>query len=268
MRLFKDATKKLNIEAVVALGCFDGVHKAHAHVIGEAVRISQKKGVLSAVWCFSEPPRNFYSSKRVPLVCEPSEKARLIRTLGVDVMIEPDFTREIAGVTAREFIEKYLVGNLGAVHLVCGRNYTFGAKAEGNAECLEKLCREFGIGLSVVEDIMLDGVKISSTLVREAVKSGQCAYAARLLGRNFSLCFNIDTKNTDILDQGNRALSIDEKYLSLPRGEYEAVLHFGGRKRKANACIKEGKNGKELFILGDNANAFGRVRVEFCKKIK
>ena len=65
MKIIRDPAEKLNIKAVVALGCFDGVHIAHACVIGEAARIARERGLVSAVWSFREPPKNAFSKEKV-----------------------------------------------------------------------------------------------------------------------------------------------------------------------------------------------------------
>jgi len=194
MRTIKDPYTKLNTETVVALGCFDGVHIAHARVIGEAVRIARERGCAAAVWCFSEPPKNFYLKEPVPLICNGEEKARLIRTLGADILITPDFDRDISALTPEVFVKKLLCECAGAVHLVCGKNYTFGAGGHGDVSLMRRICEESSVGLSVIDDVTLDGACVSSSLVREAVQSGQCVYASKLLGRGFSVIFDsVDT---------------------------------------------------------------------------
>ncbi len=263
MKIIRDSAQKLNKKAVVALGCFDGVHIAHARVIGEAVRIARERELASVVWSFREPPKNSFSKEKVPLICDSTEKARLIQALGADVLTEPDFTAEIAGISARDFVEKLLVDCAGAVHLVCGRSYTFGAFAKGNVDVLGELCREFGLGLSIVDDVTADGVPVSSTLVRDAVAEGRCMYASSLLGRSFALCFDGAGGGFDISGDGGTAFKINEKYLCAPEGEYGVTVYFDGHKKECVAFVREGKEGREL-ILNTHIDTSSRVRVEFC----
>ena len=262
MKIIRDPAEKLNIKAVVALGCFDGVHIAHACVIGEAVRIARERGLVSAVWSFREPPKNAFSKEKVPLICDSTEKARLIQALGADILTEPYFTPEIAGMSARDFVKKLLVDCSGAVHLVCGRSYTFGAYAKGNADTLGELCREFGLGLSIVDAVKLDGVCVSSSLVRDAVTEGQCVYASSLLGRNFAMCFD-GADNESMHNIDGTAFRINEKYLCVPAGEYGVTVHFDGHKRECAAYVRESGEGRVL-LLNTHIDTTPRVRVEFC----
>ena len=211
MKIYRDPYTKLNIPTVVALGCFDGVHAAHAAVIREAVRIARERGITPALWCFSEPPKNAYLASPVPLICNERDKAGYIESLGIEIMVTPDFTPSISSVTARDFIRVLLCEYAGAVCLVCGRNYTFGSGGKGDTRMLESLCDEMGISLCVLDDVLSDGEKVSSTLIREAIGEGKCTLAARLLGRTFS----VSAKRTD-----NGVYTVPKKYLAPTDGRY------------------------------------------------
>ncbi len=258
----KDPTVKLNTRTVVALGCFDGVHLGHAKVIGEAVRIARELGCSSAVWCFSEPPKNAYLKDPVKLICDPVQKSAHIRKLGADILIEPDFTREISRITARDFAEKLLFECAGAVCLVCGRNYSFGAGGLGNTELLGEICRELCIELSVVDDVMLDGVNVSSTLVRDAVSNGQCIYASKLLGRRFAMGFEHRDDGMPYA-VGKTCFKADSRYLCPCAGEYEAEVSCSGNKKRCAARVSDGLDGREI-TLDIEVPYGGRVTVEFC----
>ena len=239
MRISTDPYVKQNTPAVVALGCFDGVHAAHAAVIRRAVSRARELGVSAAVWCFSEPPKNAYLSTPVPLISTPEEKARQIRRLGVDLLITPDFTPEIAALSPEQFVRELLCECASAVHLVCGKNYSFGAGGRGDTVLLRELCRPLGIEVTVIEDVRVDGVAVSSTLVREAVSAGQCEYAARLLGRDFCISA-VRGKDGGYL--------VPSKYLCVPEGEYVAELLVGVKKRQTTARFASGEGGMRVSV--------------------
>ncbi|MBQ2863442.1 MAG: hypothetical protein IJE84_04630 [Clostridia bacterium] len=239
MRICRDPYIKQNGPAVIALGCFDGVHTAHAAVIRRAVSRARELGVSAAVWCFSEPPKNAYLSTPVPLVTTFEEKARQIRRLGVDLLITPFFTPEIAALTPEQFVRELLCECAGAVHLVCGKNYSFGAGGRGDIALLSELCQPLGIEVTVIEDVRVDGVAVSSTLVREAVSAGQCEYAARLLGRDFCISA-VRGKDGGYL--------VPSKYLCVPEGEYAAELLVGVRKRQTAARFTSGEGGMRVRV--------------------
>lgn len=252
MKIYRDAYEKLNTRTVVALGCFDGVHIAHARVINEAVDIAGKCGAQAAVWCFAEPPKNAFLHAPVPLITGTEEKISLIKELGADILVMPDFTPRIAAVGAREFVTDILCSCAGAVHLVTGRNYSFGRGGEGNSAMLGELCRELGIGYTVVDDVSVDGIGVSSSEIRRAVSEGRLEYAARLLGRDFSLVF----------EKKNGRYTARPKHLVPPDGEYRVRLCFDGEMR--NAAVHIYRSGRECLLKLEEDTAHSRLRVEFC----
>ena len=247
MQVYRDPYTKLNTPTVIALGCFDGVHTAHAAVIREAVGIARELGALACVWCFAEPPRNTFAKTPVPLITSLGEKTALIAALGAEILVCPDFTREIARVSARDFVCGILSECAGAVHLVSGRNYSFGSGGEGDSAMLAALCEELGIGYTAVSDVSVDGVGVSSTEIRRAAAEGRCAAASRLLGRAFSVEFTL----TD-----GRYVS-DASRLAPADGEY--LARIGGTPVRVRITRADSIPVLEL----DTAVSEPRLRVEF-----
>lgn len=173
--------------SVVALGCFDGVHIGHTRVIELARRIADERALPLTVWSFEEPPKNYFSKEPVPLLTKIQEKRSLMRQLSVDRFFSIRFNEKIASMSAEDFFFEILLKKIGAVHIVCGFNFNFGAKGAGNTALLEKLCAEKGIGLSIVEPVTLDGINVSSTAIRRAIADGDTELASRLLGRPYWL---------------------------------------------------------------------------------
>ncbi len=250
MITYKDPYTRLDTPTVIALGCFDGVHAAHAHVISEAVRIAREKDIRACVWCFSEPPKNMFLPVAVPLICDMEEKSRLIRRLGTDILVCPDFTPEIGAVEAERFVREILCGCGGARHLVCGKNYSFGAGGKGDVALLRDLCSEMGIGLSVVDDVTVDGVRVSSSLIREAAAAGHCTYASRLLGRDMSvLCESKD----------NGELFVSSKYLCPPEGVYEIKLTDKAASHSVQAELVSAKGGMRVILPTETEKSVVRL---------
>lgn len=172
---------------VVALGCFDGVHIGHTRVIALAKKIADERSLPLTVWSFEEPPKNYFLPDSVPLLTDTSEKRALMRKLAVDRFFCVQFDEKIASMPAEKFFFDILLKKIGAVHIVCGFNFNFGAKGAGNTALLEKLCAENGIGLSVLEPVTLDGVSVSSSAIRKAIADGDMTLAKSLLGRPYAL---------------------------------------------------------------------------------
>lgn len=173
---------------VVALGCFDGVHKGHARVLGIARKKADELGLPLCVFAFSEPPRNFFSPVSVPLLTLREEKLELFESLGVDVAVCVPFDESILSMCAEDFVNNILIGNMKAAHIVCGYNYTFGKNAAGNPELIKDICVKKSIGVTVTPDFTVNGCSVSSSLVRNVIADGDMETAALLLGRPYSIC--------------------------------------------------------------------------------
>ena len=256
MKLVRDAYEKLNKKTTVALGCFDGVHIAHARVISEAVETARKNGTSALVWCFAEPPKNAFLTTPVPLITGFEEKARHIEALGADILVCPDFTREIAAVGAREFVREILCSASGAVHLVSGRNYSFGRGGEGNSALLGEICAELGVGYTVVEDISVGGIGVSSTEIRRAVSEGKLEYASLFLGRSFSLSLRRD-------ESGENVFSVDKNHLTPPAREYRCLVRFDSSAEEVTALLSINQDKTTVTLNPMPNNTPERFTLEF-----
>lgn len=180
-----------NTPCVVALGCFDGVHMGHRAVIEESVRIAKNLGLASAVWTFSEPPKNFFSPGSVQVLTGKAEKCRRISELGVDILFCIDFNAEIAALSPEEFFSEIVIKRLNAKHIVCGFNYTFGAKGAGNTELLSDFCKAYGLELTALAPITSGGISVSSSLIRSLITSGEMEKAREYLGYPYTIVSNV-----------------------------------------------------------------------------
>ena len=178
--------------AVVAtLGTFDGVHVGHQAVLGRTVMEARRRAVPSAVVTCARHPAEVLRPERAPLLLtDLDQRVDLIAACGLDTAYLVDFDEEIAGWSAEKFLEDVLVGQLGAVALVVGPDAHFGTRREGNLEFL----RTAGPGLGL-EVVLVDEARempftlepISSTAIRRALRGGDVAQAARMLGRLYAV---------------------------------------------------------------------------------
>lgn len=175
----------------IAIGHFDGVHRGHQNVIRQAVETARDRGMLSAVMTFSPHPKEVlghgdqYFSCLTPL----DKKKELFAELGVDLVYVMRFDLIFAAVTPAEFVSGVL-RPLGVSHAVVGFDFTFGNKGAGNATTLLELCGQ-EIGVSVVEPLYENGIKVSSTYTRESLERGDLAMANLLLGRPYEVTGNV-----------------------------------------------------------------------------
>ena len=175
--------------AAVALGNFDGVHRGHAAVIGEAVAAAQRLDVPSGVISFEPHPRRYFQPDCDPFrLTTVAQQARALEALGVERLYLLPFDAEMAGMTDAAFAERVLADGLGVRHAAVGFDFTFGKGRSGSPEALRAYGERLGFTVSVVDRLDdADGLKLSSSAVREALKAGDMARAAAILGRPFAI---------------------------------------------------------------------------------
>lgn len=175
--------------AVVAIGNFDGVHRGHQVLIGEAHRHAAERAAPLAVMVFEPTPRDFFQPGGEPFRLTPFHaKARLISALGVDVMYALPFNAELAHLGAQDFVFEILLKGLGAGCVAVGSDFRFGRGRGGDATFLSYMGEMEGFCAVIVDTVPFGtGEKISSTAIRTALKEGRPEDAAELLGRPFAV---------------------------------------------------------------------------------
>ena len=153
--------------AVLAMGNFDGLHKGHAALIGEASRLAHARGALTAVLTFEPHPRNVFIPGCEPFRLTPFRvKEREIARLGVDLLFIQHFDADFARQSAESFIDEVMVDAIGMVHIVVGHDCTFGNKRRGTPEMLRERGAASGFDVSVIEPVRDDAAVYSSTHIR------------------------------------------------------------------------------------------------------
>jgi riboflavin kinase/FMN adenylyltransferase len=182
--------------SVVAIGNFDGVHRGHQAVIGEAKKIAAKIGAPSAVLTFEPHPRSFFRPDDPPFRLTPMRlKAHAIEALGVDLLFVVRFDAEFASFSAERFVAQVLgKAGLAARHVVTGYDFVFGKGRSGNAVLLERLAREHGYAYTAVSPVAAESGEIySSTQIRAYLQKGKPKQAAHLLGRPWEIEGRVET---------------------------------------------------------------------------
>ncbi|PZX01289.1 riboflavin kinase/FMN adenylyltransferase [Psychrobacillus insolitus] len=168
-------------EVAMALGYFDGVHLGHQKVVEAAKQQALKNHLSLAVLSFFPHPKSVLIPNFDVSYLEPIEqKIEKLESLGVDLFYVVEFTKELAKVGADEFIQQYVTG-LHAKEIICGFDYTYGAKASGNAETLKQYALQ-QTGVTIVEELKWQGQKISSTLIRKLLNECKLQEIRSLLG--------------------------------------------------------------------------------------
>lgn len=166
----------------MALGFFDGVHLGHAALMEKTVQRAAENGLRSAVLSFDVHPDMLVFGKDVSLINSAEEKKAYIRTrFGIKDVVFLRFTEDLMKMSWDSFLRQ-LVSRFNIGHLVCGHDFSFGYRGEGNAEKLKEYCKAEGIGCDVIPPVYENDKIISSTLIREYIRNGSISKANRLLG--------------------------------------------------------------------------------------
>ena len=233
MKTFKSAAFCSEQPTVCALGCFDGVHIGHSRLILEAGKIAASLSALSAVWSFAEPPRNYFSTERVPLITTSEEKRKQMQKLGVDIFVSVPPDKEVLSLSAEDFFCEILIKRMNVRHIVCGYNYRFGSGGKGDTSLLKTLCEAHKIGLSVIPEVKIGEMTVSSSEIRKALSDGRISDATAMLGRPYALSAHVSDGQHLGRQLGfptvNQILS---PYKLLPRhGVYVSRIHFDRKQR-------------------------------------
>jgi riboflavin kinase/FMN adenylyltransferase len=173
---------------IVALGNFDGFHRGHQEVVARAVARARAEGRPVLVATFDPHPVRFFRPEVPPFrLTTLDQRERLFAAAGADAMLVFRFDAELAGVTAEQFVADRLHRRIGAAGVVTGHDFTFGRGRAGNRAVLERLGAEAGISVDAVAPVLDEGQPVSSSRIRDALRAGDCATAARLLTRPFAI---------------------------------------------------------------------------------
>lgn len=175
---------RADVDSAVTIGFFDGVHRGHQSVIRRLVAAAGERDLRAAAVTFDRHPREILTPDDVPgLLTTTERKARLVEELGVELLVVMPFDAEVASWPPERFVDDVLVGGLGARHATVGSNFTFGHRAAGNVEVLTDLGRSRGLSVEGVTLLEVDGRRVSSTSIREALGSGDLDWPRMALGR-------------------------------------------------------------------------------------
>ena len=167
-----------NTKTVVALGKFDGLHIAHRALIKQCVQISQNKGFDCCVYFITGASRTLCNSEYTQV---------LLKKMGVSKMCEDVMTPEYMSMMPAQFVSDILFKKLNCAHVVVGYNYRFGKNRAGDVNTLKEECAKFGICVTVIKQVCMEiagkQVEVSSTNIKECMKSGNISDANKMLGR-------------------------------------------------------------------------------------
>lgn len=174
--------------SIVALGNFDGFHLGHQAVVGRAVQRAFHERRPTIVATFDPHPVRFFKPELPPFrLTTLDQRETLFAHAGADAMLVFKFDERLRSTGAEEFVAELLGRKIGASGVITGDDFTFGKGRGGNVEALRSLGAENGIVAEAVAPVLLDGIRISSGRIREALEAGDTGTATRLMSRDFAI---------------------------------------------------------------------------------
>ena len=211
-------TISAGVRSVVTIGSFDGVHSGHKVLLHSLKQMASRLGAESVVVTFDPHPRIAMGrAEGMGLLTTIEERALLLEREGIDRMIVARFDEEFRSQPYDAFVRESLVAKLGMVGMIVGYNHRLGRGNEGNYDSLKPLAAECGFELECVSQHLVDGSKVSSTVVREVMAQGDMREVEYLLGQRYIV----------IGDAKGGVVDIADRYKLLPTsGRYNADITY------------------------------------------
>jgi len=263
--------------AVVTVGNFDGVHLGHQRILRRVWELARQAGRTSAVLTFyPHPSQVLRPAESPPLLMTLDQRLAAIETAGIEAALVMRFDTELANVAAEDFVRRFLVDTIGAQVVLVGGNFRFGHRQHGDVRLLADLGTRWGFQVEIVPPVIADGVVVSSTAIRNAVREGRVDEARRLLGRPYALKGEIRTGT----GQGRKlvvpTLNLATEQEALPKtGVYatEAVVQDETYRAATNVGVRPTFDGTRvtiesyLFGFSENLTA-GKMEVRFWTRLR
>ncbi|MSU61761.1 MAG: bifunctional riboflavin kinase/FAD synthetase [Pedosphaera sp.] len=231
MNVIRHARELAGRKVCLAIGVFDGVHLGHQQVLRQTISDAHRHGATAVAITFDRHPSSVVAPERTPpLIYSLPQKLRAIASLGVDATLLVEFNKVFSSQSGEAFIRS-LVENVGQLFCICvGATFTFGHKRSGNVELLRNLGSELKFAVHGLAALSLDGQPVSSTRIRDVIRSGDLDAASQMIGRPYSVAGKVVRGDALGRQLGAPTANLDVSGLMLPPGGvYAAHALVGGR---------------------------------------
>ena len=281
MQIVTDINKiQLTTPTVLTIGTFDGVHRGHQALLAQLRTAAARRQAASAVIAFHPRPKRVLAP-HLPnndYLTTPAERIALFEHCGLDTLILTPFTLEFAEISAYDFV-KLLVDRLNLVELWCGHDFALGKNREGDVARLTELGRQFGYTVHEFDPLLIDGMVISSTKIRQLLGEGEVRQATQLMGRFPSISGPVVPG-----DRRGRTLGFPTANLDVPaerllpaNGVYATLAHLPGRARPyqsvTNVGVRPSFDDKihtvEAYLFDFSSDIYGdHLTLDFVERLR
>jgi len=262
----------------VAIGTFDGLHRGHQALIAAAIADARAKGRQAVVFTFDRHPAELVAPDRVPgYLSTPKQRVEILTALGVDDLVIARFDEKFRELSPESFLRFVVYGILGARALFVGPDFRFGCNHAGDVEYLRGAQDRYGFAVNVLDPVLVDGERASSTRVRQCLRAGDIEGAQRVMGHRYALSGTVVEG-----EKLGRELGYPTANLRLTRaqvvpadGIYAVWVEWNGRRCKG-ACsigVRPTVGGTErvieVYLLDFTGDLYGEtLELEFVARLR
>jgi len=264
--------------SVVTIGAYDGLHIGHEQLLSRVRAASQKLGLPAVVMSFEPTPREFFSASSPPArLMRFREKFEALAAHDIDLFYCPRFDAQMRDISAHAFIRRILIHGLCARHLVIGDDFRFARKREGTLAQLQQAATALDYAVEQVPSVVVEGIRVSSTAIRDALWDGEMQRATALLGRPYRMSGKIvmgaklgrtlgfPTANVDLRRRQSAVMGIFAvRVLGLAGGPHDAVASVGTR-----PTFDGTKPLLEVHVFDFDQDIYGKyIHVDFISRLR
>lgn len=262
---------------VLTIGNFDGVHLGHKQILHKLKQRGQELGMPCIAMTFEPQPRELFDAAQAPArLCNLAEKTELFANESLDGLACMAFNARFRSLSAQQFVKQVLVDGLNVKALIVGDDFRFGCDRSGDFSYLKEEGKKYGFTVQDTHTVQQQGQRISSTLIRQCLKDGELAQAAKLLGRPYSISgrvahgqklgrtLGVPTANVILKREKTPLVGVFAVTVATPLGEYKGVANIGMRPTVGGVTPI-----LEPHLFDFSGDLYGqRIRVTFNEKIR
>ena len=261
---------------IYALGFFDGVHLGHRALLDDCRELAQANGCKAGAVTFIGHPDTLVFGVTPPLINTTDDRRKLLSDFGMERVVELPFDMEMMQMPWQDFLDM-LLARYGAAGFVCGDDFVFGHRGQGNTARIQEYCRAHGLDCRIVHQVMYEGTVVSSTYIRTLLEAGDVEVAAHFLGHPHILTGEVVSGRRigRTLGIPTANLALPDGLVKLPHGVYACIAMAEGQRYTAvtNIGSRPTVGGHRItvepWILDFDGDLYGKtLTLEFHKFLR
>jgi len=278
LKIYTPKDFPLPFETVITIGSFDGIHLGHKALFEETKKLANLLNVKPVVVSFDPHPRTvLFPESNLKLLTTLEEKLYLLSLLEIENLVLIPFTKTLSELSHDLFVQEYIVDKIKARGIIVGFNFRFGKFRKGDVDYLNKVAKKYNFIVKAIPPVMLNGVIISSSIIRSLIEKGDIESANELLGRPYLIMGKVIKGKGRGKEIGYPTANLEVSPLKLlpPSGVYAVWVILNGEKLKGALNIGkrptfgEKEISIEVHIFNFNKNIYGKtLKIEIIKRIR